>query len=156
MPPPDRFRDQLSLLKQQQKKIVSDLENLRQHDNPLRANETRLREAHPQPCPVAAGAASGGTHELDAAWEKYHRSRALLEAERRALCSDRVAYREDVAALKQREEELKRRETWVAARELAVKSVPPPPPERPTMFTSAPFQAAREMLGLQARKPADT
>lgn len=111
--------EEIARLEKLSRQIASDMEALRVQEANLRAYETRLREARPQPGPVAAGAAPA-TEELQAAWEKFHRAQALLEAERRALTDERLAYREMAAGLKGREEELKRRESWLAQREAAL------------------------------------
>lgn len=116
--------EEIARLKQLQKQISADMEALRVQEANLRAYESRLREARPQPGPVAAGAASGGDEQLQAAWEKYHRAQALLEAERRALADERLACREQAAALKAREAEFKRRESWLAQREAALAAPP--------------------------------
>ncbi len=123
----ERLRHEIAQLEKLRKQIYSDMESLRTQENNLRAYETRLREARPQPGPVAAGAASGGSEELNAAWEKFQRAHALLEAERRAHTDERLAFREQAAALKQREDELKRRELWLAQREAALAAPPPKP-----------------------------
>lgn len=151
-PSADHLRHEVAELEKMQKQILSDMEALRQQEANLRAYESRLREAHPQSGPVTAGAASGGGRQLDAEWEKFQRSRALLEAERRALCDERMSFRQDVAALKQREEELKRRESWVAIREQALKGKAETPAKKPGAATVLPFAAARDMLTLRRRK----
>jgi chromosome segregation ATPase len=109
---------EIERLEKLQKQFASDMEALRAQEANLRAYESRLREARPQPGPVAAGAAPGA-EELQAAWEKFHRAQALLEAERRALTDERLSYRELSAAVRAREEDLKRRESWLAQREAA-------------------------------------
>lgn len=111
--------EEIARLEKLQRQIASDMEALRAQEANLRAYENRLREARPQPGPVAAGAAPS-SDELNAAWEKFQRSQALLEAERRALTDERMAYREQAAAVKAREAELKRRESWLAQREAAL------------------------------------
>lgn len=111
--------EETARLEKLQQQIASDMEALRAQEANLRAYESRLREARPQPGPVAAGAAPS-SDELNAAWEKFQRSQALLEAERRALTDERMAYREQAAALKAREAELKRRESWLVQREAAL------------------------------------
>lgn len=151
--PPEHLRHEIVQLEKMQKQILADMETLRQQEANLRAYETRLREAHPQVCPVPAGAASASPQDLHAAWEKYQRAHALLEAERRALCDERLAFREDAAALKVREEELKRRESWVTAREQALK---PPPAQlqqqKLKAVSSNPFVAARDFLTNRRKK----
>ena len=119
---PELLKHEIVQLEKLRTQIFSDMEALRLQENNLRAYETRLREARPQPGPVAAGAASGGSEELAAAWEKFNRAHALLEAERRSLTDERMSYREQAATLKQREDELKRREHWLAQREAALQA----------------------------------
>lgn len=124
---PTAAAEEIARLERLQQQISSDMEALRAQEANLRAYENRLREARPQPGPVAAGAAPGA-EELQVAWEKFHRAQALLEAERRALTDERLTYREQAAALKAREDELKRRESWLAQREAALSAPPPPKP----------------------------
>ncbi len=139
--PADHLQNEIARLEKLRKQIISDMESLRTQETNLRAYETRLREARPQPGPVAAGAASGGSEELNAAWEKFQRAHALLEAERRAHTDERLAFREQAAALKQREDELKRRELWLAQREAALAAPPakPPPAGLRLGFNEIPF-----------------
>jgi chromosome segregation ATPase len=119
---PDALQHEIAKLEKLRTQIFSDMESLRTQESNLRAYETRLREARPQPGPVAAGAAPGGSEELAAAWEKFNRAHALLEAERRSLTDERMSCREQAATLKQREDELKRREHWLAQREAALQA----------------------------------
>ncbi len=118
----EHLQHEIAQLEKLRTQIYSDMEALRSQENNLRAYETRLREARPQPGPVAAGAASGGNEDLAAAWEKFHRAHALLEAERRSHTDERLAFREEVAAFRQKESELKRRESWLAQREAALQT----------------------------------
>lgn len=142
--------------------ISTDIEAMQQKEASLREYEQRLRllvdHAHnngpaAQPTTqyyVTSTPASQGSAELDAAWEKYERSHALLEAARRGLTDDRLALKDREERLAQRETEVARREAWVKVREqefdaaAAVKAVVPPPAK--ATFTSAPFLAARNLF----------
>lgn len=108
--------EQVAKLEKLQQQIASDMEALRVQESNLRAYEARLREARP----VSGAGAVPASEELQAAWEKFHRAQALLEAERRAMTDERMTYREQAAAVQAREKELKRRESWLAQREAAL------------------------------------
>jgi len=126
-------------------------------ENNLRAYEMRLRETTP-PMPLGRVATSNsrppvGSESLEEEWEKLRRSRALLDAERRAFMDERLALRESQADVKRRDEALRQRESWVSLREkeLAAKSFAPPPaaPAARPSFTRAPFAAAKNLLSLR-------
>lgn len=65
---------------------------------------------------------------VDAAWEKYNRAHALLEAARRGLSDDRMALKDREEQVMIREQEVARREAWVKVREqeIAAKLLPAP------------------------------
>lgn len=134
----EKLRDQLS----------TDMEAMQQKEASLREYEQRLRllVEHAQQAPPAPNASQfyvttgPSRSDLDAAWEKYNRSHALLEAARRGLSDDRMLLKEREDLLVIREQEVERREAWVKAREqeLAAKAMPPPPPAKAA--GSSPFK----------------
>lgn len=134
----EKLRDQLS----------SDMEAMQQKEASLREYEQRLRllvehaQGHQAPTPRASKfivMTGPDRAELDAAWEKYHRAQALLEAARRGLSDDRLALREREERLSVREQELARREAWVKVREqeLAAAAMPPPKRSKRSLATAA-------------------
>ena len=129
--------------------------NLRSYEERLRAWQAEIDAARPSTARVAVGAAFqrpnsrtpfGDEVALQAAWEKFHRARQLLEAEQEHLRNDRLAFREAEAALRQREAALMKREASLIAREQALVSEEERQKEKPlsTMqrLTQAPFLAA--------------
>lgn len=176
-PTPDQIRFELSQLEKMRVQIMSDMESMRAQENNLKAFEARIRDSMP-PLPAAgsrpsfeygsrpafeAGAGSRPSFEtrsnsanpgLDAEWEKFQRSRALLEAERRGLTDERLLLREERDIMKQREETLKQREEAVKIREAQLtireqnlKSDDEAPQPKPT--SSSPFVAAKNLFGLR-------
>jgi len=148
----DHLRYELGQLEKMRDQILHDMESLRTQEANLRAYESRLRT--PAGAPPAGGSrAPLAADSLEAEWEKFQRSRALLEAERRAVTDERIALREQTESLRQREESLKQREAWVAVRErdLAAKAMPPPhqlAKKKAASLTQAPFLAAKNLLSL--------
>ncbi len=136
--------------------IHADMEAMRVQEGNLRAFEARIRGSMP---PMSTGSRasfdSKSPINLDAEWEKFQRSRALLEAERRALTDERLVIREEREILRQREEGLKQRESWVEVREreLAAKALPPPEPPPPggggKPSSQTPFEIAKNMLSFR-------
>lgn len=142
--------------------LSHDIEAMHEKEASLREYEQRLRllvdHAHhgqsTQPPPqyfVTNGQAQGAA-ELDAAWEKYDRAHALLEAARRGLADDRLALKEREQQLALRETDVARREAWVKVREQeldalaqAKASAAAAAAAKPT-FTTAPFLAARNLF----------
>jgi len=114
------------------RQICADLDTLRSQEENLRAYENRLRGAGAPTSAGTTGGVPGNREELAAAWEKFQRAQALLEAERRALTDERMTHREMVVALQRRESELKRRESWLAQREAALVATPPAPRKAPS------------------------
>ncbi|MBI2518679.1 MAG: hypothetical protein HYV95_17530 [Opitutae bacterium] len=132
--PADHLRYEISQLETMRQQILADMETLRQQETNLRAFESHLRESMPpmgavSRAPMSAAPFAGDAQTLAGEWEKFQRSRALLEAERRALTDDLIALREDREALRRREDALKQREAWIETREkdLAAKAFAPPP-----------------------------
>jgi mannose/cellobiose epimerase-like protein (N-acyl-D-glucosamine 2-epimerase family) len=138
--------------------ISTDIETMQQKEASLKEYEQRLRllvehAHHTQPTQppsqffVTAPASSQAS--LDAEWDKYNRSHALLEAARRGLTDDRLALKEREERLTLRENDVARRENWIKGREqeiaaaaAAKAAIPEPKPS----FTSAPFLAARNLF----------
>ena len=176
-PNPDQVRFELSQLEKMRAQIMSDMESMRAQESNLKAFEARIRDSMP-PLPTSGSRPSfeygsrpsfeaGGSRpsfevrssnstpsNLDVEWEKFQRSRALLEAERRGLTDERLLLREEREimkqrdeTLKQREEALKIREVQLAIREQNVKPDDEPPPPKPT--SSSPFVAAKNLFGLR-------
>ena len=116
-----------------QRQLEMDFEALREREANLRQYEARLRgwqeqlDARAGNADGAGGGAVFGNSatapaatdaELCAAWEKFHRARALLQAEQNQLRDDRMAQHDNLLELKRREEELIAREKRLAEREL--------------------------------------
>ncbi|MCR6654854.1 MAG: hypothetical protein NVV63_03350 [Opitutus sp.] len=129
--------------------------NLRSYEERLRAWQAEIDAARAPVGRVAVGTAFqrpnsstpfGDEVALQAAWDKFHRARQLLEAEQEHLRNDRLAFREAEAALRRRESELMKREASLIAREQALLSEEERQKEKPltTMqrLTQAPFLAA--------------
>lgn len=150
--------------------FVADLEALREREANLRAYEERLRVwqgeldaragAAPEfPAPVAGSSfLRPSSHSpfardlsLEAAWEKLHRARALLEAEQRQLCDDRLKFRDADAGLRERETDLAAREAQLAERERALAAAATASAATDSgsaawNLTRAPFRAARAIF----------
>lgn len=108
--------------------------NLRAYEQRLRAwqDELDARAAQPASTPTAAPflrtanqtSAEGLTDAaLQAAWEKFHRARALLESEQNQMRDDRMALRDAQAQLREREATLDAREAALTERERRVAEV---------------------------------
>jgi chromosome segregation ATPase len=146
----DHLRYEISQLEKMREQILSDMEALRQQETNLRAFEARLRGTIPPQGAVTRAPmdARAGAGALDAEWEKFQRSRALLEAERRALTDDRIALREEREVMQLREEELRKREAWVESREkeLAAQAMSAPVVKA---SSRTPFELARNFFTLR-------
>ena len=175
-PNPDQIRFELSQLEKMRSQIMSDMESMRAQETNLKAFEARIRDSMP-PLPTSGSRPSfeygsrpsfetsgsrpsfevrsnGNNPNLDGEWEKFNRSRALLEAERRGLTDERLLLKEErdimkqrEETLKQREETLKQREAQLVIREKNLKPDDEPPPPKPT--SSSPFVAAKNLFGLR-------
>lgn len=185
-PNPDQIRFEISQLEKMRVQIMSDMEAMRAQENNLKAFEARIRDSMPpmpfsgsRPAFESNGSrpsfevSSRPTYDsgsrpsfevrsnsnppnLDVEWEKFQRSRSLLEAERRGLTDERLLLREErdifkqrEEALKLREEAIKQREAQVAIREQKANSndEPPTPPSKPT--SSSPFVAAKNLFSMR-------
>jgi hypothetical protein len=101
---------------------------------------------------------------LQAAWEKLHRAREILEAEQRNLRDDRITIREQELQVKRREVELADREARLAMREslvaagsaapvpvpVAVASEGVPTESAVSRLSRVPFEMARSVFGRKA------
>jgi len=134
-------RREAAHLEKLREQLSTDMEAMHQKEASLREYEQRLRLLleHAQGAPAAPAPAASqhyrfsnqpaaGQAELDAAWEKYQRAHALLEAARRGLSDDRLALRDREQQVAAREHEIARREAWVKTREqeLIAQAMPPP------------------------------
>ncbi len=150
--------------------LAAELESLCEREANLRAYEERLRTWQAQLDAQGVGAPPAGLTAapflrptsrapfardpaLEVAWEKLHRARALLEAEQKQMCDDRLKLRDVTAALQQREAELVARETQLAERELRLAAAAQPAPESTAQaeragwsLTQAPFRAAKAIF----------
>lgn len=142
--------------------ISTDIEAMQQKEASLKEYEQRLRllmehnrqgQPAPQANQVYVTSGPNGQEALDAAWEKYDRAHALLEAARRGLTDDRLALKEREDKLAQREENVSRREAWVKIREQELAAADAAKTAavvdaKPT-FTTAPFLAAKNLFTRQ-------
>lgn len=141
--------------------ISTDIEAMQQKEASLKEYEQRLRllmEHNRQGQPAAQAnqiyvtSGPNGQEALDAAWEKYDRAHALLEAARRGLTDDRLALKEREDKLAQREENVSRREAWVKIREqelAAADAAKAAVVDAKPTFTTAPFLAAKNLFTRQ-------
>src|SRR3954468_7571384 len=139
--------------------LSTDIEAIQQKEASLKEYEQRLRllmehnrqgQAAPQANQVVVTSGPNSQAALDAEWDKYNRAHALLEAARRGLTDDRLAFKEREEKLARREAEVARREAWVKAREkelqaAAVAKAAPVLDSNPSFVTS-PLRAARKLL----------
>ncbi|MDP3070139.1 MAG: hypothetical protein Q8N18_07620 [Opitutaceae bacterium] len=171
-------------LAEERRRLQGDQDALRERETNLREYETRLRilqaeiEAgrtvppfpisKPAVKPVALAAPAGlngfqrpssrapfgDDPGLQAAWEKLHRAREILEAEQKNLRDDRISLQDLETMLKQRMEELVEREAAVEQREaiIAAAAAPAepvpegePPQSAVTRFTRSVFGGGRRV-----------
>lgn len=134
-------------LAEERRRLQEDMDALREREENLREYESRLRQLQTEiDAGRAAVVATGSTaplplplrgtpppfhrpsslspfHDdpsLQAAWEKLHRAREILEAEQKNLRDDRITMREQEIQMKRREEEVAEREARLAEREALV------------------------------------
>jgi hypothetical protein len=114
--------------------LSTDIEAMQQKEASLKEYEQRLRmlmdhnqQGQPagQANQVFITSGPNSRAALDAEWEKYNRAHALLEAARRGLTDDRLAFKEREERLVQREKEVARREAWIKAREQELAAAQP-------------------------------
>ena len=165
---------------EERRRLQEDQDALRERESNLREYEERLRGWQAQldagrhgVIPAAQGmrAAMPGISytpaqstvvsddaALQAAWEKLHRAREILEAEQNHLRDDRIVLRDKEADVKRREEAVAAREAQLAEREKLVLAAIPGgsnPPMVPgessgstvSRLTRAPFGLARSVFG---------
>jgi CheY-like chemotaxis protein len=140
------------LLESERRQLHEDMELLREQEANLRAYEQRLRTL---PAEVEAARVHRAAPRLpfdqfqydaslEAAWNKINRAMDLLEAERRSMTDEKLAYKETMARLEQKEQSLQSQEAQLAKHEQSL-NAPPPPPPRPS-FTREPFKAAKALF----------
>src|SRR3954462_7035343 len=166
-------------LAEERRRLHEDHEALREREQNLRDYEARLRSlqaeidaARPAVAhvPVASIARSTSGNflrpsskapfnedpALQAAWEKLHRARELLEAEQKNLRDDRIALHELDRTLKDRELSVAAREAKIAEREALIAAATPETSpveeqsERSAMskLTRGPFNMARSVFNV--------
>jgi len=141
----------LEKLRQQ---LSTDMEAMQEKEASLREYEQRLRllveHAHQtKPAPVTDHyryTSGPDQNSVDAAWEKYNRAHALLEAARRGLSDDRLRLKEREEQMTVREQDVARREAWVKVREQEIAAKAMPAPIKAKARASGPFAAARNLL----------
>lgn len=147
--------------------LSTDIETMQQKEASLKEYEQRLRllmehnrqgQPAPQANQVYVSSVPDNRAALDAEWEKYNRAHALLEAARRGLTDDRLAFKDREERLVRREEEVARREAWIKAKELelaaaAVAPAPVPTPDSNPSFVTSGFRAASKLLKPRKTKP---
>lgn len=161
-------------LAEERRRLQEDQDALRERENNLRDYEARLRGwqaeidagraatipprvagavAVPTPTTLTRSSRAPFSEDpaLQAAWEKLHRARELLEAEQTHLRDDRLAIRELEATVKKREEAVAMREARLTAREALIAAATPAPKKEDdsamSRLTRAPFEMARSVFG---------
>jgi hypothetical protein len=147
------------------RRLEQDLENIRTQEQNLLAYEMHLREWQAQLDQAQQGtrfaapssltrftipAPQAGEGNLQEAWTKLHRARALLEIEQRHLVDDRLVLREQEALIKQREAALEAREQRIAASEQQQQRQQVALDAKPLVSSRSPFAVAKSMFGLKA------
>jgi len=158
------------------RQLESDFEALREREANLQRYEARLRAMQEQidsrvaspatstaPVGQYGSASAGGSMDADlsAAWDKFHRARALLQAEQNQLRDERMAFRDAKADLERREADIATRETRLAERELLFKIAvgstatveDPKSPSAVKRLAQGPLHAAKAVFGSPATKP---
>jgi chromosome segregation ATPase len=172
-PPSEKWA---ATLAEERRRLQEDQEALRERESNLREYESRLRELQAEiesgraapPVTVRATAAPflrptskapfADDVALQAAWEKFHRARQLLESEQAHLRDERTVLHDQKAEVKQREEAVAEREAAVAVREDLIAAATPSKRSREpiaaehtmsamTRLTRAPFDMARTVFG---------
>ena len=161
-------------LAEERRRLEEDQDALRERESNLREYEARLRALQADieagravitPGPASGrGAAPAVTRPsipipalvedaaLQAAWEKLHRAREILEAEQNHLRDDRIALRELDLAVKRREEAVAEREAFLLEREALIMAALPegatqvPAESTMSRLTTAPFKMACAVL----------
>lgn len=155
-------------LTEERRRLQEDQDALRERELNLREYEARLRlwqaeidagreGAAARVAPATPVAKTSRTPFVDdsvlqAAWEKLHRARELLEAEQAHMRDDRITLRDQEASLKKRQEALNEREARLAEREQLVAAATAQPiasehtMSAMTRLTRAPFDMARSVF----------
>lgn len=162
-------------LAEERRRLQEDQDALRERETNLREYEERLRAwqaqldagrtgGMPSKSPFATGSRAplpvliGDDVALQAAWEKLHRAREILEAEQNHLRDDRLTLQDMQGAVKKREEAVAAREAQLAEREklflaanpmarLAPATIDPQTGSTVLRMTRAPFELAKAVLG---------
>ena len=167
-------------LAEERRRLQEDQDALREREVNLREYEERLRNWQAQldagrhgVIPAAQGLRAslpglsftpavaptpGSDAALQAAWEKLHRAREILEAEQNHLRDDRIVLRDLEATIKRREEAVAIREAQLAEREKLILAATPSTGSNPPIplgedssavakITRAPFDLARSVFG---------
>ena len=146
-------------------------ENLRDYEARLRALQDEIERARPasavpvRPAALVAPVARTPSRApfeseaaLQSAWEKFHRTRELFEAEQAHLRSERISTQEKENDMKRREKAVAEREARLAERErLVAEATAPVAAAQPigaehtmsavTRLTRGPFDMARSVFG---------
>ena len=152
------------------RELAEEFEALREREANLREYEARLRAWQAQLDSRTGGVGGPGSEApfvqsvsqlpfssdslLASSWEKFHKARAILEAEQKQMRDERMMMRDTDAALKRREMELAAREeqlkrerltasTDAASEAAAIDAENKRPKSAMERLTSAPFRAAR-------------
>jgi multidrug resistance efflux pump len=167
-------------LTEEKLRLQEDQDALREREENLREYEARLRTLQAEieanrsysvaPMPMVSRSTPSLFHRpssrspfgedpgLQAAWEKLHRAREILEAEQKNLRDDRITIREQEIQVKRREAEVAEREARLAQRESRVSvatSAPVALTEVPqesavSRLSRVPFDMARSVFGRKA------
>jgi hypothetical protein len=161
-------------LAEERRRLQEDQEALRERETNLRDYEARLRALQSEIEAGRIGTASAvrptatpflrpssrtpftDDAALQAAWDKLHRAREILEAEQSHMRDERIVHQDREATLKQREEAVATREAAVAQREELLVAADggsgEPVGSEHTMsamtrLTCSPFRIARSVFG---------
>lgn len=143
-------------------------ENLRDYEARLRALQDKIESGRPAPAAASGRTATPFVRPssrapfendttLQAAWEKLHRARELLESEQTHMRDERIIIQEKENDMKRREQAVAEREARVADCERLLVEAAEVPPAEPvaaehtmsavTRLTRAPFDMARSVFG---------
>ena len=160
-------------LTEERRRLLEDQEALRVREDNLREYESRLRtlQAELEAGGAVVNSSARGSvtpfvrpsskapfendTALQAAWEKLHRARELLEAEQTHMRDERIILHEQQTDMKRREESVAAREARVVEQEALIAAAAPtaePIAGEHTMsamtrLTRAPFSMARSVFG---------
>ncbi len=169
-PPSEKWA---ATLAEERRRLEEDHEALREREANLREYEARLRALQAeiesgQAAPVAPRVSRppfrrpsnppmvGDENALQAAWEKLHRAREILEAEQSHLRDERLALRDQQQEMKARETAVTAREESVGEREQLIADATAPSNQPVasehtmsvvTRLTRGPFDMARSVFG---------